>query len=291
MSVKRDPGAVQPPIVPGLHVAVPSRLHLQYSQEIFPGGESRIFYAGNEEHPIDCFLSVPSDCLAFLYIQAGSSLLTHGTSSCVLAPGFSVSLDSEFETRLRVGRNQQELLLFFVPQAYLGGLLQYARQQNGFLAEGQPHVRQLGMCPWGRVCYPHQDRNLAELYVWAAMQFSMPTMTDNSLLIHPGIGQESPFEGLLEEVRRAPNESWSLKRAADMVGYSTFHFSRTFRAVTRLGFPDYVDRARTDFAVDRILHTEDSFDTVAQQSGFGTTSSLRSALKEHLGLLPSELRR
>ncbi|MFX6834700.1 helix-turn-helix domain-containing protein, partial [Acinetobacter baumannii] len=84
---------------------------------------------------------------------------------------------------------------------------------------------------------------------------------------------------------------WSLKRAADMVGYSTFHFSRTFRAVTKLGFPDYVDRARTDFAVNLILNNEEHFDAVAQQSGFATTSSLRSALKEHLGLLPSELRR
>lgn len=250
-----------------------------------------MYYAGDEENPIDCFLAIPPSTFAFLYIQTGSSLLTHGPYSRVMAPGMTATLTSEHETRLRVGRNQQQILVFFVPEAYFSGLAQFARGEFGFMTEGQPHIRQLGSCPWGRIAHPTQDRNLAELYVWASMQFSTPSMTETSLLIHSGIGQESPFEELLAQVRQAPHESWSLKRAADMVGYSTFHFSRTFRAVTKMGFPDYVDRARTDFAAERILHSDDSYDTVAQQSGFGTTSSLRSALKEHLGLLPSELRR
>jgi AraC-like DNA-binding protein len=248
-----------------------------------------LFYAGNEENPIDCFLAIPAGTVAFVYVQSGSSLLVFGEHSRVLGPGHSVTLTEENEARLRVGRNLQQILLFFIPRAYLAGLMEYASRECEF-SPSVPFVRQLGACPVGRLCYPHPERDLAELYVWASMQFSHHD-ADTSLLIHPGIGQDSPFEELLEEVRKSPNESWSLKRAADMVGYSTFHFSRTFRAVTKLGVPDYVDRARTDFAVDRILNSEDSYDAVAQQSGFGTTSSLRSALKEHLGLLPSELRR
>ena len=291
MSLRHDQGAIRPPTEAGICLGQTGEVPLHHSQETFPGGESRVLYVGNLENPLDCAFSQPADTYAFLHVRSGCSLITYRDTQNILAPGHTVVLCSGHATRLRMGRNQQDLVAFFVPKTYMMGIAEWAAKEFKFFAEGPPHVFQLEGSLWGRTVAPSAGLNLAGLYSWATLQFSLPSEGFDSMLIHPGIGEGSPFEPLLSAVRNQPQESWSLRRAADMVGYSTFHFSRTFRAVTKMGFPAYVDRTRTDSAVGRILGTNEHFDSIAQDSGFGTTSSLRSALKEHLGLLPSELRR
>lgn len=95
---------------------------------------------------------------------------------------------------------------------------------------------------------------------------------------------------LLKSVKKQPSKTWSLKDAATLVGYSPFHLSRTFKERIGYGFPEFVDRCRTEIAVRSLSRSETSVDEVAQQSGFGSTHGLRESLKEYLGLLPSELR-
>ncbi len=99
------------------------------------------------------------------------------------------------------------------------------------------------------------------------------------------------LEPLIEKVKGAPFRSWSLKDAADEVGYSPFHFSRVFKAAVGYGFHEFAERCRTEFAVDLLLGSDKSIDLVATEAGFGTTQGLRESVKEYLGLVPSELRR
>jgi AraC-like DNA-binding protein len=95
---------------------------------------------------------------------------------------------------------------------------------------------------------------------------------------------------LAEAVRANPTGSWSLKEASDMASYSPFHFSRVFKQLVGYGFHEYVDRCRTELAVQMLVTTENPVDLVASQAGFGTTQGLRESVREYLGLVPSEFR-
>jgi AraC family transcriptional regulator len=95
---------------------------------------------------------------------------------------------------------------------------------------------------------------------------------------------------LVAKVRASPSLAWPLKDAADMAGYSPFHFSRVFKNLVGYGFHEYVDRSRTECAVEMLCTTDNAVDVVASSCGFGTTQGLRESVKEYLGLVPSELR-
>ncbi len=95
---------------------------------------------------------------------------------------------------------------------------------------------------------------------------------------------------LIAKVRKNPAAPWPLKDAADMAGYSPFHFSRVFKQLVGYGFHEFVDRSRTECAVEMLVTTESAVDLVASTCGFGTTQGLRESVKEYLGLVPSELR-
>ena len=95
---------------------------------------------------------------------------------------------------------------------------------------------------------------------------------------------------LIAKVRQNPANPWPLKDAADMASYSPFHFSRVFKTLVGYGFHEYVDRCRTEAAVELLVTTDMAVDLVAGTCGFGTTQGLRESVKEYLGLVPSELR-
>ncbi len=98
------------------------------------------------------------------------------------------------------------------------------------------------------------------------------------------------IKDLIVKVRKNPAAPWPLKDAADMAGYSPFHFSRVFKSLVGYGFHEFVDRSRTECAVEMLVTTESAVDLVASTCGFGTTQGLRESVKEYLGLVPSELR-
>jgi AraC-like DNA-binding protein len=98
------------------------------------------------------------------------------------------------------------------------------------------------------------------------------------------------LKNLTAKVRTTPAMGWPLKEAADMAGYSPFHFSRVFKQLVGYGFHEYVDRCRTECAIDLLVTSDSPVDIVASTCGFGTTQGLRESIKEYLGLVPSELR-
>lgn len=101
---------------------------------------------------------------------------------------------------------------------------------------------------------------------------------------------QDPLKHLVDQVRTEPEKPWPLKEASEEVGYSPFHFSRIFKQQTGFGFHEFVDRTRTEFAVELLCSTSTPVDLVATQAGFGTTQGLRESVKEYLGLVPTELR-
>jgi AraC-like DNA-binding protein len=103
-------------------------------------------------------------------------------------------------------------------------------------------------------------------------------------------GLPDTIQDLIKEARQNSSLSWPLKEAADKAGYSPFHFSRVFKQLVGYGFHEYVDRCRTEAAVEMLISSDTAVDLIASACGFGTTQGLRESVKEYLGLVPSELR-
>lgn len=125
--------------------------------------------------------------------------------------------------------------------------------------------------------------------VYEGMVFLSDAASTVSLAPSPA-NLPAPIQALVDEVRREPDRPWPLKQAADHVGYSPFHFSRMFKQLSGFGFHEFVDRTRTERAVEELCATDDPVDLVAANAGFGTTQGLRESIKEYLGLVPSDLR-
>ncbi|MCW5938553.1 MAG: helix-turn-helix transcriptional regulator [Fimbriimonadaceae bacterium] len=132
----------------------------------------------------------------------------------------------------------------------------------------------------------------SETNLWAVIYATLG-MTDVSRpakTSHPNGEPTDQIHVLLSEVRRHPERDWTLRTAAETVGYSQFHLSRKFRTMFDHGFPQYVERCRVDKAVRQLLTTNLLVDEIARCCGFGSPQGMREALRDVVGFLPSELR-
>ncbi len=94
---------------------------------------------------------------------------------------------------------------------------------------------------------------------------------------------------LLEQVRSDPARVWSLTEASELAGYSSFHFSRMFKQTVGCGFHEFVDRLRTQNAVDIMTSERANLTDAAARAGFTSPRSLRESIRDYLGVSPSDL--
>ncbi len=80
----------------------------------------------------------------------------------------------------------------------------------------------------------------------------------------------------------------SLREAADMAGYSHFHFSRRFRDVTGYGFHEYLDRVRASWAIAHAA-TSRSMVRLAEGAGFSNVKTMRESIYDYTGFQLSQL--
>lgn len=126
---------------------------------------------------------------------------------------------------------------------------------------------------------------------WFNLLFHEWHVTRNVFSLTPAFmhGAE-PLYDLIAAIRAEPQRQWNLTIAAELAGYSPFHLSRIFRQISKMGFPEFVDRCRAEIAVDLLINTSQPICSISDQCGFGTPQALRNACREYAGFLPSELR-
>lgn len=126
---------------------------------------------------------------------------------------------------------------------------------------------------------------------WFNLLFHEWHVTRNVFSLTPTFMQGAePLDDLIAAIRAEPQRQWSLTNAAELAGYSPFHLSRMFRHISKMGFPEFVDRCRAEIAVDLLINTSQPIFSISQQCGFGTPQALRNACRDYAGFLPSELR-
>ena len=85
-------------------------------------------------------------------------------------------------------------------------------------------------------------------------------------------------------------EDLTLEQAADMAGFSKYHFSRLFKQYTDSSFYKYLNQKRIDYARTLLADPSLTVIEVALQSGFSSLSAFLRMFKQINGCTPTEFR-
>jgi AraC family transcriptional regulator len=86
-------------------------------------------------------------------------------------------------------------------------------------------------------------------------------------------------------------EPISVSDVADAVGYSLYHFSRTFNAVVKHSPYDYIMRRRLSESARELLTTRKKIITIALDYQFNNPETYSRAFRRMFGVLPNQLRK
>ena len=78
---------------------------------------------------------------------------------------------------------------------------------------------------------------------------------------------------------------------ADRCGYTVEHFSRRFKAYTKMTFTEYISACRLDVARELLLTTRRSVDAIIEESGFSSRGEFFRKFREKFGKTPSEFKK
>lgn len=102
---------------------------------------------------------------------------------------------------------------------------------------------------------------------------------------------DEAFDRICSEVISHPARAWTIAEAANASGYSVYHFSRTFRAKTGHGFPEFVNRVRSTQALLLMCEYGMCVEEAFEQVGINAKSSAKRALVREFGLNQIDIRR
>lgn len=96
---------------------------------------------------------------------------------------------------------------------------------------------------------------------------------------------------IAEYIRLNFDKQISLEDLADKLFLSYAYLSKYIKRHFGMGFADYVNSVRLNFAVSQLLHSDQSVVRIALESGFASSAALNKAFKEKYGMTPTEYRR
>lgn len=79
-----------------------------------------------------------------------------------------------------------------------------------------------------------------------------------------------------------------LQDVATELGYDYSYFSRLFRKIFLVPFPEFLNNYRCSAAVELIRNSELSLTVIAKQSGFQSIRTFNSVFVRHMGMTPSQ---
>lgn len=94
-----------------------------------------------------------------------------------------------------------------------------------------------------------------------------------------------------KSIKAKDDDALSLSKAAQMLGYSEFHFSKKFREVSGMSFRDYLRYRRLAFALKEIRDTDRTILDIALEYGFSSHEAFTRAFKEAYSVSPKDYRK
>lgn len=92
-------------------------------------------------------------------------------------------------------------------------------------------------------------------------------------------------------IKNHSDDSLTLTRLSEKLGYSEFYFSRKFREVSGMQFRDYLRNRRLAFALKELRDTERGILDIALDYGFSSHEAFTRAFKAAYGITPNEYRK
>ena len=93
---------------------------------------------------------------------------------------------------------------------------------------------------------------------------------------------------LLDYIDRHYDQDIPLSKAAQLLGYDTFHCSKTFKAITGVNYVTYLNTVRVGKALDKLRSSDQSIIDVALDCGFNTPRTFNRVFKEITRMTPTE---
>ena len=83
----------------------------------------------------------------------------------------------------------------------------------------------------------------------------------------------------------------TLYKIAEGVGFPEKMVPSIFKEHLGVNISDYIEDVRINFSKSKLMHTNDSIEDIAEQSGYNSAHSFRRAFKRNTGTTPSEFRK
>jgi len=80
----------------------------------------------------------------------------------------------------------------------------------------------------------------------------------------------------------------NMQEIAESLGYEYSYFSRVFRGVFGVSFPELLNSYRCSAAVEMIRDTDESISSIAEKSGFQSIRTFNSVFQKQMGMSPTE---
>lgn len=85
-------------------------------------------------------------------------------------------------------------------------------------------------------------------------------------------------------------EDVTLEQVAAFTGFSKYYFSRTFRDFTGLSFSEFLTRKRLNVAMDLLIRTDSSIQSVSEAAGFYSTATFNRVFRQNKNCTPTQFR-
>jgi len=247
-------------------------------------------------------LDVPADHHALIITLQGSLFLRQEETnqSYIIPPGTVLYAHGPMLSPLYYGRGQHSAIQIGWHDSSLNSLKEWTLSRMSGLSRDERFKARAVPLSFAQLEWVHAILGMVQeegeavlprvLALVSELVFSAVTGDSNLSLSTTSEDIPETIASLIAEVRKNPTQVWSLKEGAQFAGYSPFHLSRTFRQIIGWGFPEFVDRCRTEVATKLLISNQEPIEVIAKDSGFGSTQAFRDAMKEYFGLLPSEIR-
>jgi AraC-like DNA-binding protein len=99
------------------------------------------------------------------------------------------------------------------------------------------------------------------------------------------------LQNVIDYVESNYSEKITLEKAANIAGFSTYHFTRFFKKNTGITFIQYLNNFRITKAEWFLLNEDDTITQIAYKTGFKSIKTFNKVFKEIKGCSPSQYRK
>ncbi len=140
----------------------------------------------------------------------------------------------------------------------------------------------------------HRDRFYQDIVTasirgfWYQLLRNLPTHTQKSIMMNRRLSVLSDFQSLLSFLEEHYSDTITIEDAAEMMNFSTSHFSKVFKMLIGTNFVKYLNAIRISQAVDLLMTTDKKITDISYMCGFNNVRTFNRVFKEITNKTPTD---